>query len=78
MSTSEFLSRLRERDVRLWVEDGRLKCDAPPGVLDADLRAEPPVPGARPGHDADGRDAWFVPDPARPGKYLQVEVATHG
>jgi thioesterase domain-containing protein len=40
MSTSEFLSRLRERDVRLWVEDGRLKCDAPPGALDADLRAE--------------------------------------
>jgi glutamate-1-semialdehyde aminotransferase len=40
--------------------------------------AEPPVPGARLGHDADGRDAWFVPDPARPGKYLQVEVATHG
>jgi glutamate-1-semialdehyde aminotransferase/acyl carrier protein len=40
--------------------------------------AKPPVPGARPGHDADGRDAWFVPDPARPGKYLQVEVATHG
>jgi thioesterase domain-containing protein len=40
MSTSEFLSRLRERDVRLLVEDGRLKCDAPPGVLDADLRSE--------------------------------------
>jgi thioesterase domain-containing protein len=37
---SAFLSRLRERDVRLWVEDGRLKCDAPPGVLDERLRTE--------------------------------------
>jgi hypothetical protein len=41
---------------------------------------EPPMPGARLGHDADGREAWFVPDPARPGGYLQVEeaAATHG
>jgi glutamate-1-semialdehyde aminotransferase len=34
---------------------------------------EPPVVGARRGRDAEGRDAWFVPDPARPGKYLQVD-----
>ena len=40
MTTAEFLSSLRERDVRLWVEDGRLKCDAPPGVLDDGLRAQ--------------------------------------
>jgi thioesterase domain-containing protein len=26
--------------VRLWVEDGRLKCDAPPGVLEDGLRGE--------------------------------------
>jgi acyl transferase domain-containing protein/acyl carrier protein len=32
----------------------------------------PPVPGARLGRDAGGDDAWFVPDPDRPGKYLQV------
>jgi acyl transferase domain-containing protein len=38
--------------------------------------AEPPVPGARRGHDAEGHEAWFVPDPARPGKYLQVEEVT--
>jgi glutamate-1-semialdehyde aminotransferase len=37
--------------------------------------AEPPVPGARLGHDAEGREAWFVPDPERPGQYLQVEEA---
>lgn len=40
LSTSEFLSHLRDRDVRLWVEDGRLKCDAPPGVLEDGLRSE--------------------------------------
>jgi hypothetical protein len=32
----------------------------------------PPVPGARRGRDAAGKEAWFVPDPDRPGKYLQV------
>jgi acyl transferase domain-containing protein/glutamate-1-semialdehyde aminotransferase len=36
---------------------------------------EAPLPGARLGRDAQGRDAWFVPDPHRPGKYLQVEGA---
>ena len=40
MSTAEFLSKLRERDVRVWVEDGRLKCDAPPGTLDEGLREQ--------------------------------------
>lgn len=40
LRTSEFLSELRERDVRLWIEDGRLKCDAPPGVLEDGLRNE--------------------------------------
>ena len=34
--------------------------------------AKPPVPGARLGKDREGRPAWFVPDPDRPGKYLQV------
>lgn len=32
----------------------------------------PPVPGARKGRTPNGMDAWFVPDPQRPGKYLQV------
>jgi len=36
-----------------------------------------PVAGARKGRDASGNEAWFVPDPARPGKYLRVEEA-HG
>jgi glutamate-1-semialdehyde aminotransferase len=30
------------------------------------------VVGARKGRDASGKEAWFVPDPERPGKYLQV------
>ena len=38
--TAEFVASLRERGVRLWVEDGRLKCDAPPGILDEGLRTE--------------------------------------
>ena len=33
----------------------------------------PPVLGARRGKDSQGKDAWFVPDPERPGKYLQVK-----
>src|SRR5262249_46943353 len=33
---------------------------------------QPPVPGARKGRDSSGNDAWFVPDPERSGKYLQV------
>jgi thioesterase domain-containing protein len=37
VTTAELLAVLRERDVRLRVEDGRLKADAPAGVLD-DLR----------------------------------------
>jgi hypothetical protein len=33
----------------------------------------PPVPGAREGRDpSSGRKAWFISDPERPGKYLQV------
>ena len=39
----------------------------PGGVSDA------PLAGARRGKDAEGREAWFVPDPDRPGKYFQVE-----
>jgi len=40
MTTAGLLSTLREQGVRLSVEDGRLKVDAPAGVLDDDLRAE--------------------------------------
>jgi glutamate-1-semialdehyde aminotransferase len=32
-----------------------------------------PVEGARLGKDADGAPAWFIPDPERPGKYMQVK-----
>jgi glutamate-1-semialdehyde aminotransferase/acyl carrier protein len=32
----------------------------------------PPVPGARKGRTPAGKSAWFLPDPERPGKYLQV------
>jgi thioesterase domain-containing protein len=39
MDTATLLSTLRERDVRLWVEEDRLKCSAPVGALDAAMRA---------------------------------------
>nr|WP_294516693.1 thioesterase domain-containing protein [uncultured Rhodopila sp.] len=39
MDTASLLSTLRERDVRLWVEDDRIKCTAPAGALDAETRA---------------------------------------
>ena len=32
----------------------------------------PPVQGARLGKDKDGNPAWFIADPGRPGKYMQV------
>jgi glutamate-1-semialdehyde aminotransferase len=34
--------------------------------------SQPPVPGARLGRDADGKPAWFMPNPDAPGKYLKV------
>jgi amino acid adenylation domain-containing protein len=35
-------------------------------------RNSPPQSGARLGKDPEGNPAWYVPDPDRPGKYLQV------
>ena len=35
-------------------------------------RNYPPQPGARLGRDPQGNPAWYIPDPERPGKYLQV------
>ena len=50
----------------------------PQHVVDA--QATTPPPGARKGRDMAGNGAWFVPDPGRPGKFLQVKepVAEHG
>ena len=43
-----------------------------PGELARSSVASPPRPDARLGKDREGNSAWFVPDPNRPGKYLQV------
>jgi len=45
-----------------------------------DARPVTPPAGARKGRDAAGNAAWFVPDPSRPGKYLQIKdpVSEHG
>jgi glutamate-1-semialdehyde aminotransferase len=42
---------------------------APPSAVTASSADAPPVPGARSGRDKEGRTAWFVPDPERPGRY---------
>ena len=34
---TKLLQTLRELNVRLWVEDGKLKCDAPKGTMTSDL-----------------------------------------
>jgi amino acid adenylation domain-containing protein len=39
MTLVELLSTLHKRDIRLWVEDGRLRYDAPAGSLTPDLLA---------------------------------------
>jgi len=39
-SIQEFLSYLNELDVRLWSDDGRLRCNAPQDALTPTLRAE--------------------------------------
>jgi glutamate-1-semialdehyde aminotransferase len=37
-------------------------------------RDQPPQSDARLGRDPEGNPAWFIPDPDRPGKYLQVKA----
>ncbi|HKD82308.1 MAG TPA: aminotransferase class III-fold pyridoxal phosphate-dependent enzyme [Candidatus Angelobacter sp.] len=39
---------------------------------EAPQEAAPPRADARLGKDREGKPAWFVPDPNRPGKYLQI------
>ncbi|WP_342315191.1 amino acid adenylation domain-containing protein [Lysobacter sp. FW306-1B-D06B] len=43
----------------------------PKTVMDA---SKPVVPGARLGREPDGTPAWFVPNPAEPGKYMKVSA----
>lgn len=40
MKVVEFLSHLRSLDIQVFVEDNRLRCNAPEGVLTPELRAE--------------------------------------
>ncbi len=42
----------------------------------AAISLQPPVEGARLGRDQDGNPGWFIADPERPGKYLQLGVET--
>ena len=40
MKLQEFLSDLTTKDIKLWLDSGRLLCDAPEGVLTSTLRAQ--------------------------------------
>jgi glutamate-1-semialdehyde aminotransferase len=46
-----------------------------PKPVRQERRDRPPLPGARLGRDRAGNPAWFVPDPKRPGGYVQLEVS---
>ena len=50
---------------------GFLSCSGNALVINRNL---PPQPGAKMGKDCDGNPAWFLADPERAGKYLQIEV----
>ncbi|OUL18203.1 type I polyketide synthase [Nostoc sp. 106C] len=41
-------------------------------VTNNSIRNRPPQPGAKLGRDPQGNPSWYIPDPERPGKYLQV------
>ncbi|MGI4739587.1 MAG: amino acid adenylation domain-containing protein [Janthinobacterium lividum] len=53
------------------------KPEAPASVAPTALKAlnRPPAPGARLGRDAAGNPAWFMSDPVRPGRYVQLSHA---
>ena len=40
MSTTAFLAQLRDRDIRIWMEGDKLRCNAPAGALTDELREE--------------------------------------
>jgi hypothetical protein len=42
------------------------------GIANLNRRNTPPQPGAKLGRDPEGNPAWYIPDPERPGKYLQI------
>jgi acyl transferase domain-containing protein/glutamate-1-semialdehyde aminotransferase len=57
---------------KLAPEHGNSNGKSAPVVASAPAH-QPPQVGAKLGRDRDGNPAWFIPDPARAGKYLQVE-----
>ena len=63
-----FAESLEELQAAGLLEGGTEAKPAP----DSAEAATPPVPGARLGRTPEGEAAWFVADPERPGKYLQV------
>jgi glutamate-1-semialdehyde aminotransferase len=75
---SAFSSTIAEMQAATFLPEAMV--DTPPAAPLVDKPAAVPLPGARKGRDSAGNAAWFVPDPNRPGKYLQLDepVAEHG
>jgi amino acid adenylation domain-containing protein len=68
----DFIVKAFEESVAEMQEAGFLPGPAAaPRIEDA---SAPPVPGARLGRDRAGNPAWYVPNPAEPGKYIQIDI----
>jgi amino acid adenylation domain-containing protein len=77
----DFVVRCFKESLTELTEAGFIPCQEQPaaaltngrgnGRQPAEVR--PPVPGAKLGKDASGKPAWFIPDPDRPGKFLQIK-----
>jgi hypothetical protein len=66
MLAAGFLEHEIEHKVAAQVNGG--------GERAAESTAQPPVAGARLGRTPDGQPAWFISDPDRPGKYMQLSA----
>ncbi len=77
MKTSELLTLLRDLQVRVWAENGELRCSAPKGALSADLKRElaehkaeilSVLESAAPSGRADGAQGAAIPRAPRDGE----------
>jgi acyl transferase domain-containing protein/glutamate-1-semialdehyde aminotransferase len=67
-----FKSSLAELQTAGFVDlAGSIELPQSPNIA-PNLPVQPPLPNARLGRDPQGNPAWYIPDPDRSGKYLQV------
>jgi amino acid adenylation domain-containing protein len=71
----EFIVRAFKDSVAELQAEGFLPSRTPQTATNGSGKGDhnyPPQPGARLGRDPEGNPAWYIPDPNRPNKYLQV------